>query len=196
MLSRIRSTFVATALVVGASIMPVASAGAAPAVSQPDFRQQARAAGLTQAQASYLQQQSDYYLAAMGGKRVSLNQIDVNGTATVSIALPGESHPRDFAAKSGARLPGPPCVEGSGAPYLYFCAYKYQYLTGDSIAMYHCVSYSIPWVSEGSWDNNQTPGTSPMMFYSNSGSERLPGAYSYQFTGVFWRYITAIRPCD
>lgn len=196
MLSRIRSTFAVAAVVVGAIVIPAASASAAPHASQPDFQQQAREAGLTPAQVDYLQKQSDYYLTTMGGKRVAINQIDVNGTATVNIALPGEKYPRDFATQGDARLPGPPCVEGHGAPYYYFCAFKYQYFTGDSIAMFNCKSYSIPWVSEGSWDNNQTPGTEPMMFYSNSGSERLPGAYSYRLTGVFWLYITAIRPCD
>lgn len=196
MFSRLKAALAAV-VVVAAGVMSAATASAVPAEGQTDYRLQARSAGLTSAQAAHLDEQSDYYLTKLGGKRVSLNQIDVNGTATVSIALPGEKHPRDFAAISGARLPGPPCVEGSGAPYKYFCAFKNEYLTGDSIAMYKCgVKYGIPWSSVGSWENNQTPGTEPMMYYTNNGSERLPGAYSYRINGVFWVNITEIRACD
>ena len=196
MLSKVRAAVVVALLVLTAGVVPAVSAGATGPGDASEFRLQAGSAGLTTAQARFLDERSAYYVATMGGERVSLNQVDVDGTATVSIALPGEEHPRDFSSYADVDLAGPPCVEGEGAPYRYFCAYANWYLTGDSIAMYNCVFYRIPWVSEGSWDNNQTAGTQPLLAASNGGSERLPGAYSYRLTGVAWLYVTHIKPCD
>ncbi|MEO3924276.1 hypothetical protein ABGB07_10510 [Micromonosporaceae bacterium B7E4] len=184
----------ATAPLVGGAVHAAAPAGQQYAQyttgTQVGFEQQARAAGLTPSQAEYLEKRSDYYLAIMGGKRTSLNQIDVNGTATVNIALPGESRPRNLSSEAGRRQAAEPC------PYLYFCAYQYEHWTGDSINMYNCRFYPIPWVSVGSWENDQTVGTEPMQYHSNSGSQRLPAAYALQGSGVTWLTITGIRPCD
>jgi hypothetical protein len=190
---------VIAAVLVTAPLVGDAARAAAPAGQQSvqykngpqaDFEQQARAAGLTPSQAEYLEKRSDYYLATMGGKRISLNQIDVNGTATVNIALPSESRPRNFASEAGLRQAAQPC------PYLYFCAYQYEHWTGDSIDMYNCRFYSIPWVSVGSWENDQTVGTKPMQYHTNIGSQRLPAAYALRGSGVTWATITGIRPCD
>ncbi|MGR3866972.1 peptidase inhibitor family I36 protein [Streptomyces graminifolii] len=113
------------------------------------FASQAESLGLTKPEAQQLQARVDSYLSKLGGRQVAVNKIDLAG-AEVLLALPGEKTARDVTTKSE---PGLVC------PELYFCAWSQMWFTGDKIFMYHCNNWYIPWVSTGSWMNNQTNGT-------------------------------------
>jgi len=142
-----------------ATAMAAGSASAAVSGAHSTFAAQGQAAGLTAAQTNTLQAKADAYLAKLGGTQVALNQIDLNGNATVFIALPGEAHPR---ALPQATFPA--CT--GGADFEHFCAYSGSNFTGDEIDMFHCARYPMPFGSGGSWDNNQTAGTKAG-FYRN-----------------------------
>lgn len=145
-------------LVAAGAVVAPATASAAEAPAGPQaFVAQSRAAGLTGEQASWLQAEAERYLAAMGGKQVAPNRIEVEGRAEVSIALPGDAHPRDLSGRGAVALAGP--CDG-GTAYGHFCAYQRQFGTGTQIDMYRCGNYDLPnWVGYGSWGNNQTRGT-------------------------------------
>lgn len=83
-----------------------------------------------------------------------------------------------------------------GADYGWFCAYSGPNFTGESIGMYTCGNYSIPWVSTGSWDNEQTPGTRPWLYWvTNPTPWHMPAADSYQRSGVDWGPVLSITNC-
>src|SRR5262245_15813256 len=94
----------ATVACLAAIVVPTSSAAATPparATAAQPFAEQAETANLTQAQVTALQSDVDTYLKKLGGKQVALNQIDLNGEGTVLVALPGETHPRDFTSERG-----------------------------------------------------------------------------------------------
>lgn len=153
------------------------------------FTTQAETAGLTADQARMLQGEVDRYLATLGGTQVSPNKIDLNGRGEAFISLPGENHPRNFTPMLD--------TQSEVCPYGAFCAYSGEGLTGSQINMTFCSSYALPgWGNEpGSWDNNQTPGTSARMIdnsgrvIDNSGPAHNMN-YHYDWNPVWW-----VDPC-
>jgi hypothetical protein len=150
-----------------------------------------RAAGLTAAQADALQAKADKYLAALGkdAAQVGPDKITVGGNVLL-LAVPGEAHPRGLSSTADARL-------AISCPYTYFCAYSREWFTGDAFLLEDCnVGALIPWVSTGSWKNNQTPGTQPWLYF-NTGQDpwHMPGAYAEQASGVGWSPVYGIDPC-
>ncbi|MEV6175182.1 hypothetical protein AB0L99_44205 [Streptomyces sp. NPDC051954] len=188
-------TLAATAALVVAMLAALGLASPASAAGSSAFVADARAAGLSTVQATGLQQKVNDYLVELDGRgaQVSPNQIDLGG-AVLNVAVPGENRPRPLGDVSAQVYNAYECTGWTS--YGWFCAYKYQNRTGDNIGMYSCGHYSIPWVSTGSWVNNQTTGTRPMMYYTNTGSELLPPAYSKRDTGVNWAIVSRIRNCD
>ncbi|NNN36300.1 hypothetical protein HLK59_39275 [Streptomyces sp. S3(2020)] len=169
------------------TIMLVPALTVGPAHASPsDFTSQARAAGLTATQADALQEAVDRYVAQTGGTQVSANQIDLRG-ATLSVPVPGEARPRTFGTSDVH------C--NSGADYEYFCAYSETYFNGTSIAWWACgVEKYIPWNWEGSWDNNQTPGTRARIYYLHH-SALTPPAPSRKLYGEDWANVRSIKGC-
>ena len=53
----------------------------------------------------------------------------------------------------------------------------------------------IPWVSEGSWMNNQTAGTVPRLYFRNLSWWDMPAAYSMQGYHVDWNPVNSITNC-
>ncbi|SED40793.1 hypothetical protein SAMN04489727_7748 [Amycolatopsis tolypomycina] len=169
----------------------VAGPGAASTSAVPrEFAVQGTSAGLTSAQITTLQSRTERYLAVMGGRQTGLNKIDLDGKGTVSIALPGEAHPRN--------LPGTTsdyCGWLTGAPYGRFCAYSGTWYTGDSIDMYYCDRYTIGFSGPGSWDNNQSTGTRARMYNNvNRVVYTTPPAASHDRDGN-WTGIAYVRNC-
>lgn len=163
-------------------------AGASATAGQRNFAEQGKATGLSAAQIAELQTTVDGYLAKVGGTQLALNKIDLNGTATLYVALSGEDHPRSLAATFGAQATDPNCTPG--ADFLHFCAYRLTNFRGDQIDMFACRRYTMPWVGDGSWDNNQSSGTRAR-FYGSSGNllYTTPAPHSlnlsYDWTPVF-----------
>ncbi|MEV4049565.1 hypothetical protein AB0J55_00095 [Amycolatopsis sp. NPDC049688] len=185
---RSKSTTLA-ALVVAIVSSVLMSIPAVAADAPADFVAQAKAAGLSAGQATGLQNKVDGYLAKLGNQahQAAPNRIELPG-AVLNVAVPGETAPRALGA-SGI----PECQ--LRANYGWFCAYEYASFHGDNIGFYNCGEYKpIPWYTTGSWENNQTPGTRPYVFYGIR-FESLPAAYSMQLTGMDWGPVSGIMAC-
>ncbi|MFC7532398.1 hypothetical protein [Actinoplanes sp. GCM10030250] len=147
--------------------------------SRPDLTARSRAAGLTAAQADALQVKADRYLAQLGepATQVTPDVIQLKG-AKLHLTVPG----------SAQRAPG--------CPYYYFCAYSGPRFTGDWIHQEECwVERYIPWTGQGSWINNQTRGTQPLLEFNSGELWWMPGAYAQQATGVGWDPVFSITAC-
>lgn len=166
------------------SLTMVAGAGV------PNASAQARPAGLSAEQARALQTRVDTYLVKLEGrgKQVSPNRIDLAG-ATLTVRVPGEDRPRELPTYGGD------VCDYQGAPRDTFCAYEFEGFLGDSITMYYCATYGIPWYTTGSWINNQTPGTQPLATFGNGDRWSMPPAYSEQFLDVDWSPVLSITNC-
>lgn len=191
------STILAVLLMVLATIAGTSTANAA-ADSRAAFVAEAREAGLSAKQAAGLQNKADAYLAKLGDQvtQISPNQINLKGGAVLNLTVPGEKQPRQL-GDVGALAEGRNSTECiGGARYGWFCAYALAGFGGENIGMFRCgVTWGIPWVSVGSWDNNQTPGTQPLLTFTNGTTWVMPAARSSQPSGVAWRPVASIRPC-
>ncbi|MEU8868718.1 hypothetical protein [Streptomyces umbrinus] len=179
----------------GVALVAGGARASAAGIDRAAFVALAREAGLSVEQAAGLQEKVDGYLGKLAGSgtQVSPNQIELGG-AVLNVAVPGENGPRPLGDVSATVENADEC--NGWTKYGWFCAYKYKNRSGDNIGMYRCGHYDIPWVTTGSWVNNQTTGTEPMMYYTNTGSELLPPAYSYRDSGVNWRVVDRIRNCQ
>jgi len=82
-----------------------------------------------------------------------------------------------------------------GCPYLYFCAYSGANYTGTKIQMYFCQFYDMPFSGDGSWVNNQTPGTVARFYdYTYRQIGATTGAYS-QHSPINWTPVYHVKPC-
>ncbi|MET7703599.1 hypothetical protein [Streptomyces sp. NPDC005485] len=185
-LGRALAASAATFVVLAAS---TGQAGAAE--GGPGFAAQARAAGLTGAEAVTLQNRVDRYLAEMGGTQVAANRIDLGGRSSVTVRLPGEKAARDL---SGSPASG--AVSGRDrCDYKYMCAFSDTIFRGDRIDMYVCDDYPIPWSNDGSWVNNQTAGT-VSQFKDKQGHVGWHdgGAYEEDISAP-WYWVYDVRNC-
>lgn len=144
------------------------------------FVAQSQAAGLSADKAGALQAKADAYLAKLGSgaTQVAPDRIEVAGSALL-LAVPGEAQR------------AVPC------PYFNFCAYSLRNFEGDVRFAEDCrFAVSIPWVTtDGSWKNNQTPGTRARVNYLDGTHWYVPGAYSQQSSGMGWHRVGSVDPC-
>lgn len=162
---------------------------ASAATSHPDFAAQATSAGLTSAQAQSLQARVNNYLAETGGTQVAINEISLSG-ANIFLTLPGQTQSRDLT--TGAVSPQ---SVAASCNYGHMCAYANQNFSGDTIDMYTCGNYSIPWVGTGSWINNQTTGTRAQ-FKSSDGVTRWTSAGAYtNDPSADWSWVWHVQNC-
>jgi hypothetical protein len=167
-----------------------ANAGTADQTSGHDkavqrFAEQAKAAGLSDAQVSGLQAKVDAFLEKHRGTQVAPGRIQLpDGKAFVQMAVPGERNARDF-SRNGAVTPQQSC------PYYYFCAYR----GGDVLSYYYCNDQYMPWTGYGSYVNNQTPGTRATFKNSGHGSIGTSCAAYCAVGSINWSPIYYIDPC-
>jgi len=161
---------------------------------------QAQAAGLSAAQATALQAKVDGYLVTLAGRgaQVSPNQIDMNG-AVLNVTVPGEQQPRQLVPATRTEYRAAVCLRWAETwtpvPYKWFCAYQYEWGEGDTVAMYSCDNYFIPFRGIGSWGNNQTTGTVPRLYFTNGDWWDMPPAWSQQGYAVNWSPVHSITNC-
>lgn len=166
------------------------SVSAQAASSGSAFAAQAKALGLTTADAKSLQARADYYLAKVGGTQVGINKIQLSG-AQILLTLPGEQVARELDAPIG--------IQGA-CPFLHFCAYRWENYVGDSfqqtqIDMYYCQFYGMPWGGRGSWRNNQTQGTKAKFYNKYYGYlTQTLGAYT-ETSSFDWTPVWYVKPC-
>ncbi|WP_405064509.1 peptidase inhibitor family I36 protein [Kribbella sp. NBC_01505] len=173
------------------AVLSVSTAGSAVAAPAPPpsapFTAQAIAAGLSDGQARWLQAEVDRTIARTGGTQTAPNQIQFDG-ATMTIALPGEQHPRNFSDNEFA--PNAYCAYG------HLCLYRGPSYTGTKVDLYACNSrYSLPgWTGRGSFINNQTAGTIAD-FYTKTGY--YAGSMAYDISVDYdWTPIWYVRACS
>ncbi|MGW6691750.1 hypothetical protein [Streptomyces sp. NPDC054961] len=156
--------------------------GSASAAAQPSaYGRQARAAGLTGAQAGRLQNEVDAYLADHAGTRqMSANRLATE-FGTVTLAAPGQTEARDLAA------PGVALACGNG----HLCITDGR---GTAYDYYYCGLYGFGGSGIGSFNNNQTWGTTAW-FYNSDGSVRFYHTAKGSSGGVDWTPVYSIRPC-
>ncbi|MEV8624381.1 hypothetical protein [Streptomyces sp. NPDC051079] len=169
----------AVALMAGPALSAHASTPTAPN-EQQTYSDQARAAGLTDQQAGHLQRRVDAVLAQdPQARQTSANTLAIPG-GTVTIPVPGQSEPRDLASPSAPRAcnDGHLCItDGRGVNYDY----------------YRCGYYDFNGIGDGTFNNNQTPGTRAR-FYNSDGSERWSHVAKGSGTAS-WTPVYHIRPC-
>ncbi|WP_426361943.1 hypothetical protein [Streptomyces sp. E-08] len=168
----------AAALIAG----PVLSAHAttAPAGQRAVYAGQARAAGLSEGQTAELRRQVDSFLAQdPQARQISANRIATAG-GTVTLAVPGRSETRDLASPETALA----CGDG------HLCITDGR---GRNYDFYRCGYYDFDGIGDGTFNNNQTPGTRAR-FYNSDGSERWSNVAKSTGTAS-WTPVFHIRPC-
>lgn len=179
---------VLSACVVALSALAVGAAPAQVATAGTPFLRQAQAAGLTATGAANLQARVDAYRAEVGGVQTAANKIDVGDGATLWVTLPGEVAARDL---DNRRLQPP----GSCSDQ-HLCLWQDADYSGDSYTLSSCDSWQIiPWLTLGSYRNNQAPGTKLGMRYINGVQEFWTPAYTACSAGVHWENITYVTAC-
>jgi hypothetical protein len=128
--------------------------------------------------------------AAIAGASLALP-----ATAGATTGLSSAGGAETLPAKVRPYVANPPQCNG-GADYGWMCAYSGPNYTGESIGMYYCENYPIPWTTVGSWDDNQTGGTRPWLYWVNGSAPwHMPAAYSNQPTNVDWTPVASITNC-
>ena len=193
---RIGRSMVATAA--GFAAVAAAVIAAAPAnadrIHAGTGTQHVLAGELSAPQSVALQAEVDRYVAVTGGTQVGPNRIDLDGRGVILVAIPGERQPRQLGQASTVSPAASACTH-SGAAFHHFCAYSGTGFTGSTIDMFSCGRYSIPWVGNGSWDNNQTTGVRARM-YNSAGNLifTTPPAHSSDRSGD-WTHVFSVRNC-
>lgn len=183
-----RGTRLILIVVMGVLLALNASLGAAavPGDVTAKFSAEAQSEGLTAAQASALQAEVEAEIADFGGEQIAPNKVRLGKGVTLTVVVPGEKYVRALSQPVGVR---------AACQHLYFCAYPGTNFTGNEISMFDCRGYQIPWVGNGSWDNNQSTGTRARMYGSGGALiYTTPGARSYDLVGS-WTSIYSVRPC-
>jgi hypothetical protein len=187
MISRIR---VLSIMVVFMSLLGVSFfASAANATESVKFTTQSRAAGLSPDQASGLQAEVDRNLAKVGGTQVTPNTIALQNGAQLALPVPGENKIRDFST------PGAPLAIDA-CPYTFFCAYPLPNYDASQGRWAHdkCSTFPMPYFGNGSWVNNQTPGTRAVFHKSDGGTVTTgPPPVSHPFYN--WTPVVSITVC-
>ncbi|MFI6289825.1 peptidase inhibitor family I36 protein [Streptomyces sp. NPDC051018] len=180
------------AALTGAVTMLLALGAPQVSAAPQGFTAQARAAGLTSAEATALQAKVDRYLTKTGGTQISPNTIDLGNESTLRVTVPGEKHPRNL---PGTRTASNPHCHSYGASSGYFCAYSGTNFTGDAIDMHTCsVHYGMPWSSTGSWDNHQRHARIARAMSGNTVIWTTDPARSKGYT-EYWRPVDFIKLC-
>ncbi|MFF4367064.1 hypothetical protein [Streptomyces sp. NPDC001594] len=158
---------------------PVLSAQASTS-PQNAFSQQARAAGLSTAQAAELQRRADAVLASdPQARQLSANKLAIAGGDLV-LRAPGQTETRDLAAPGQAL----DCANG------HLCIRDGQ---GSNYDYYYCGYYDFGGIGDGTFNNNQSSGTRAR-FYNQNGTERWSNVAKDSGTAS-WTPVYHIRPC-
>lgn len=164
--------------------------GSAEAAPAAPFAAQVKAAGLTGSQATALQSRVDQLLHQYcGSKQVAAIEIALPHGESVLPPLPGQKYARVLpgavnlgfapASKSGVKSNGTAIADGAtyywpngtGCSYEYFCMWQGEVGAGEQFNVSTCnEDQELPgsgWNADGSWINNQTPGTDAYLLNSS-----------------------------
>jgi hypothetical protein len=175
-----------------AVVLTILATQAAPASaeSRPQpFAAQAKAAGLSAAQAKALQDRVDAYIAANGGTQIAANQVRwADGSGDTTLPVPGEKGTRAIGATGAASDP-------TSCNDLYLCLYESTNFYGTKYSLYYCIDYSTPYAFN-SYKNHQTTGTVGTFKDHNRNPRDFttpaPSNNRYYYDGIFTYYV---KPC-
>ena len=150
---------IASLLALGATFHAAAAAQSQQAsarASDDAFNAQARAEGLSAAEARRLRTRVDRIVERTGGRQIALNQIAWAGGDTL-VPLPNERRARDLGETTRA--------SGTvhGCHYLQFCTYSSAHYTGLVDRMSSC-TWHTSHAFFRSYVNNQTAGTRARLY--------------------------------
>ncbi|MET9802849.1 peptidase inhibitor family I36 protein [Streptomyces sp. NPDC006368] len=170
--------FAVLALIAATTLGLTAPATAAPVPGHHDFAAQAAQAGLDDDEAEDLRKQVDDHLARHGGEQTALNRIELAGTGEIVLPIPGARDAR------------------ADCPSQNFCMFTGPNFSGAQFNLYRCGTYDLEnWTGNGSWINNQTPGTRARFLDSNRNTiYTTPGAYSAS-SSYNWSPVWHVVPC-
>ncbi|MEU3937362.1 peptidase inhibitor family I36 protein [Streptomyces sp. NPDC029044] len=155
------------------------------------FDKQARAAGLSRDDADALQAKVDRYLARQDGRQVSANEIALADGAKLTVTVPGERYVRDLSAPTARRA-----AAQWECDYTYFCMFRQTLGMGDRLALYHCQDHALQnWTGEGSYYNNQTPGTRAVFKNRNRNVIHTTPDAPFSVASYDWTPVWFVRPC-
>ncbi|MFI8895552.1 peptidase inhibitor family I36 protein [Streptomyces paradoxus] len=155
------------------------------------FDQQARAAGLSRDDADALQAKVDRYLARQDGRQVSANEIALADGAKLTVTVPGERYVRDLSTPAASRA-----AAQWECDYTYFCMFRQTLGMGDRLALYHCQDYALrDWTGDGSYYNNQTPGTQAVFKNRNRTVIHTTLGAPFSVASYDWTPVWFVRPC-
>ncbi|BCJ56830.1 peptidase inhibitor family I36 protein [Micromonospora endophytica] len=176
-------------------ILSGSAVAAQAATSEPNFAAQAKAAGLTGAQAKELQKEVDAIRADTGGTQVAINKIDLKGVGNILLSLPGQS-----VAYEVDSIGQPPQVGAATCPAQTFCAFAGPGATGNRLNLFTCKTWALSkatnwFTGSGSYINNQTTGTRAVFVDSNYNAISLSVAAQAPVTPINWSPIRYVVPC-
>ncbi|PNG24106.1 hypothetical protein [Streptomyces cahuitamycinicus] len=155
------------------------------------FDKQARAAGLSRGEANALQAKVDRYLAREDGRQVSANEIALADGAKLTVTVPGERYVREMSTASASRA-----AAQWECDYTYFCMFRQELGMGDRLALYHCQDYALQnWTGDGSYYNNQTPGTRALFKNQNRNVIHTTLGAPFSVASYDWTPVWYVRPC-
>jgi hypothetical protein len=159
-LSRILLT-VAAAFFAFTAAAGTASASATGA--HPGFAAQARGYGLSGAQVSTLQHEVSRFIAQHGGKQVAINKVSFPGGSIV-FPVPGQKYARPVTSAATAR----PAAAVETCYTKDFCIYQYPNFGGGIERFFYCPKQKAYKGYNGSYKNNETPGTVAEIYAYNT----------------------------
>jgi len=156
------------------------------AVTHPNFAAQARSAGLTATQEAGLQAKVDSYLAKTGGTQISPNQIKLQGQGVLVVAVPGDTYAKDLSTP-GTVHPNYTC------PYLDLCVYSGTSYSGDFINWYYCQLHYAPYITVGSFKDNQSAGTVSVLYLVSGTSTTFRAPLNDP--DIDWKQVYEVKVC-
>jgi hypothetical protein len=155
------------------------------------FDKQVRAAGLSRGEANALQAKVDRYLARQDGRQVSANEIALADGAKLTVTVPGERYVREMSTSAASRA-----AAQWECDYTYFCMFRQTLGMGDRLALYHCQDYALQnWTGDGSYYNNQTPGTRALFKNQNRNVIHTTLGAPFSVASYDWTPVWYVRPC-
>jgi hypothetical protein len=186
-----RTIKVQLAVVIAAAMSLIIGAGTASAATasvQSRFATQAHAAGLSAAQAGYLQQEATSYIREHGGTQAALNVVDFPG-GKITFVVPGEKYARDLATQ-------PRVISVAGCTGNAFCAYEGINYTGSEISVFeNCEFATILWKTEGSYYNQLPTDTQAFWYDANFNLKYTTPASPSHNLEVNWAPVMYILSC-
>jgi hypothetical protein len=119
------------------------------------------------------------------------------GLAMMMLAVPASASAAPASAGSVTQTASAPGTGADihGCPFLDFCAYPSPNFQGTPKLMEQCRFYTLPFIGEGSWINNQTSGTRAAFYNANHGFLNFTAPAFAADSAKNWDNVFFVKPC-